>query len=117
MLRKIVMTSVCFLFIAMVSAPTAPASAEKNNCENKEISVSNQVAANLWYKQDGSTCSPLKKYRIVAVEPGEYFQVFSDMTCETNYCKDAISYKDIRTYDSNGDCRVRILSGCIISDM
>ncbi len=114
---NLLLKMVFFLLIASVFTTTAPAFAEENNCKNKEMYISNQVAVNLWYKRDGSNCSLLKKHKIFTVEPGDRIEIFSDMTCETNYCDDTMTYESLRSYDSDGDCRVRILTGCLLSDM
>lgn len=110
------MTTVLSLTIAIVFTTTVPAFAEGNNCTNKEISVSNQVAVNLWYKRDGGNCSLLNKHNIFLVFPGEGFQIYSDSTCKTKYCSGLI-HEDFKSFDRDGDCRVRILTGCILSDM
>ena len=114
---KLLLKMVFSLLIAVVSTKASPAAAEENTYKNQGMSVSNQVAVNLWYKRDGSNCSLLKKHKIFTVEPGDRIEIFSDMTCETNYCNDTMTYENIRSYDSDRDCRVRILTGCLLSDM
>jgi len=114
---KLLLTTVFFFLLVMVSAKDAPASAEGDNCENKKMYISNQVTVNLWYKRDGGNCSLLNKHNIVMVFPGEDFQIYSDSDCKTKYCSDSLKQKDLKSTDRDGDCRVRILNGCILSDM
>ena len=89
----------------------------KDPCREAGIIVKNLTTRDLWYKSKTGPCSLWVKNHIFAIKPGDNIGIFSDMTCETNYCSDNPAYKGYKTIDSNGDCRVRILPGCKLSDM
>jgi hypothetical protein len=114
MFRKILLTTVFFLLV-MVSAKAASAAAEEDNCRNKVMYVSNQVAVNLWVKRDRGDCFLLKKHKIFKVFPRKTLHIYSDSTCRTEYCT-SLRHEDFKSFDQNGDCRVRILTGCTLSD-
>jgi hypothetical protein len=113
---KLLLTTVFFFLLVMVSTQVAPASAEEGNCKENKMYVSNQVTVNLWYKRDGDDCSLLNKHNIFMISPGEVIQIYSDSTCKTEYCS-SLKHDDFRSFDRDGDCRVRILTGCLLSDM
>ena len=113
---KILLTAVFFLLLVIVSSKAALSTEEEDNCRNKAMYVSNQVAVNLWFKRDGGACSLLKKHKIFKVFPGEDFHIYSDSNCKTEYCT-SLRHEDFKSFDRDGDCRVRILIGCVVSDM
>lgn len=79
--------------------------------------VKKLTTRDLWYKHKDGACYIWVKDHILVIKPGDTIGIFSDLTCETNYCKDKPAYKDYKATDRNGDCRVRILPDCRLSDM
>jgi hypothetical protein len=106
-----------FLVFLLVSFCTEPFLAMAENvCAEQGILVKNMATVHLWYKRNKGECSIYQKNKIITVKPEESIQVFSDLVCQTSYCGN-ISYEDLKSSDGNGDCRVRIVSGCALSDM
>ena len=92
---------ILFFFLAFVGIRVTTASAEGNNCFDKEIYVSNQVAVSLWYKRDGGQCSLLNKHNVLIVHPGEVFQIYSDSNCKSDYCSSFI-HEGLISSDQDG---------------
>lgn len=105
------------IFLALAGVGVTTASPLEKTCENDKMYISNQVTVNLWYKRDGGQCSLLNKHNIFMVFPGESLQIYSNSDCTTKYCSDSLTQKDVKSADLDGDCRVRILNDCAISDM
>jgi len=106
-----------FLVFLLISFCTEPFLAMAENvCAEQGILVKNMSTVHLWYKRNKGDCFIYQKDKIIAVKQGESIEVFSDLICQTSYCGN-ISYEDLKSSDGNGDCRVRIVSGCALSDM
>lgn len=90
--------------------------ADEDPCKDQGITVKNLSWTEMWYKRKDSTCSILKRNYFFVIKPGEEIRLFSDMACEKPYCP-ACTYTDYKTFDTDGNCRVRILPGSTLSDM
>jgi hypothetical protein len=108
---------ICALFLITLSAAPSFAAAKDDPCKEEGIIVKNLSTRDLWYRKDGGPCFYWDKNKTFVIRPGEKIEIFSDLVCRTNYCKDNPSYKDYRNVDSNGNCAVAIHPGCKISDM
>jgi hypothetical protein len=51
------------------------------------------------------------------IHPKDTIGVYSDLTCQTLYCKEDVPYYTYKSADADNNCRVRILPECNISDM
>ncbi len=90
---------------------------EKDPCKEQGILVRNATMLDLWYTKDGGQCTILIHEHLVRVKPGDSLKIFSGMDCKSLYCTKNPAYRDYKSVDVNGDCRVRILPGCKLSDM
>ena len=91
--------------------------AEEAGCAANGITVRNATMLDLWYRQDGGACTIWIHEHLVTVGPEERFEIFSDTDCQTRYCEANPTYKDYRSFDTDGNCRVKILPSCSLSDM
>jgi len=90
--------------------------ADADPCKDMGITVKNLSFKEIWYQRKDGSCTTLKRNYFFSIKPEEQIRLFSDMVCETLYCP-AWKYSDYQSYDTNGDCRVRILPGGTLSDM
>ncbi len=109
-----------FLFALFVTtAAFAPSfvAADEDTCRETGIIVRNATMLNLWYKKDGGQCTIWIHEHLVTIKPEDSAEIFSGMDCTALYCKDNPTYKEYRSVDTNGNCRVKILPACSLSDM
>lgn len=106
-------TLLCIIFLSV----TLSYAAQKDACKEEGIIVKNLTTRELWRKTDGGACFIWQKDHTFVIKPGDKIGIFSDLTCETYYCKENPTYKSYKTVDKNGNCAVRVLSGCRLSDM
>lgn len=105
--------SVIFVF----STASLGVTAEVDPCKKEGLVVKNLSMTNLWYKIDNGDCIIWKRNYTFVIKPENTIKIFSDLVCETLYCAENPTYADYKSSDTDGDCRVRILPGCNISDM
>jgi hypothetical protein len=103
--------------IFILSAAPLFAVTEEDPCELQGIMVRNTTMLDLWYKKKGGECSIWIHEHLFTINTGDSIEIFSDLNCQTLYCKNNPAYKDYKSVDTNGNCRVRILPDCNISDM
>jgi len=103
-----------FLFLFFIMTPGF--AADEDTCKDQGITVRNLSFKEIWYKRQGSSCTILKRNYSFTIKLEEEIRLFSDMVCETPYCP-ACTYPDFKSYDADGNCRVKILPENILSDM
>ncbi len=112
---------VAALFVCSVLITIAPAclsfAEEKDPCKEQGILVRNATMLDLWYTKNGGQCTIWIHEHLVHAKPGDSLKIFSGMDCKSLYCTKNPAYRDYKSVDVNGDCRVRILPGCKLSDM
>jgi hypothetical protein len=108
-----------FLLLIILAFFLVPLSAAtvKDQCREEGIIIKNLTMIDLWYKKNSGECSIWIHNHILRIKPEDRIDVFSDMACTTLYCKKNPAYKDYKSLDANGDCRVRILPRCTLADM
>ena len=89
---------------------------EEDPCKDEGIIIKNLSFKEIWYKPEGGSCIVLKRHSTFAVKPAEAIMLFSDIVCKTPYCP-ARTYADYKSYDLDGNCKVRILPHHTLSDM
>ena len=104
------------LIIIFISIPLSAAT-EKDQCEEEGIMVRNATMLDLWYKKNGEECFIWIHEHLFAIKTEDSINIFSDLNCQTLYCADNPNYKDYKSVDANGNCRIKILPDCILSDM
>ena len=107
---------IAFLTIALLAAPSFAAT-KKDICAAEGMIVKNMTMLDLWYERNSGECTIWVHDHILMIKPEDAIDIFSDLTCETFYCEDNPAYKDYKSVDQNGDCRVKILPDCTLSDM
>ena len=89
----------------------------KDTCGKKGIMIRNLTMLDLWYKKNNGACTIWTHNHLFTIKPKDKIEIFSDLVCETLYCTDNPTYKDYKSLDIDGNCRVRILPDCNLSDM
>jgi hypothetical protein len=108
---------VAFLIFALFAAPLPLSAGAKDLCGQAGIIVKNMTMIDLWYKKNGGNCTILIHEHIFRIKPKDDIEIFSDLACKKNYCNNTPTYRDYKSLDANGDCSVRILPSCNLSDM
>ena len=109
--------TVLFIFLLFVIF-TGPLYADTEDpCAGEGIIVKNMTTIALWRKENGGVCRLWSDYVVFRIKPEDNIEIFSDFYCQNFYCKDNPTYPVYKSLDTNGDCRVRILPGCRLSDM
>jgi hypothetical protein len=88
----------------------------RDNCAEEGIAVENLTMLDLWYKKNDGDCFIWVHGHVFFIMPGDNIKIFSDLTCKTPYCKKNPTYKVYKSVDTDGNCSVRILPDCDISD-
>ena len=110
----------CFgLFIAVICFFNAVHSfaAGQDRCSGEGIVVKNMTMLDLWYRKNSADCTILKKNYMFRIGKGDTVEIFSDLTCSRLYCEENPGYEKYKSLDADGNCRVRILPLCNLSDM
>jgi hypothetical protein len=115
-MKKILFIPLTALFLFLFSTMSPGFAADEDSCKDQGITVKNLSFKEIWYMRKGSSCTILKRNYSFTIKPEEEIRLFTDMVCETPYCP-ACTYADYKSYDANGDCRVRILPENTLSDM
>ena len=102
---------ICLLYAVPLSAIA------KDRCGKDGIIVKNMTMLDLWYKKNSGSCTIWRKNHIFRTGPGDAVEIFSDLACSRFYCEDNPTYEKYKSLDVNGDCAVRILPICNLSDM
>lgn len=91
---------------------------EKDPCKKEGVVVTNlTLHDDLWYKKNDGDCMIWRRAHLFVIKPKDTIRIFSDLTCETPYCTKMPAYDDYKKADTDGNCRVRILPACDISDI
>lgn len=90
--------------------------ADEANCVKEGILVRNLSLNDLWFKKDDGPCTILKRNKNFVIKPEDEVIIFSNMNCQAQYC-DTSTFDGYKSFDINGNCRVKILPGCHITDM
>jgi len=107
---------ITFFILAFFAMPLFAAIGE-DPCGEEGLIVKNLTLVNLWYKKNSGNCTIWQRDHIFVIKAEDTIEIFSDLICETPYCGDSLSYIDYKSFDTNGNCRVKIFSGCNLSDM
>lgn len=103
---------IVFFFIVPIFAT------QEDSCKQEGIVVKNlTLFDDLWYRKNNGDCIVWRRDHIIAIKPEDTIEIFSDLVCKTPYCAGPPTYADYKSLDTDGDCRVRILPDCNISDM
>jgi hypothetical protein len=104
------------LILILLASPVL-AETEEDLCREAGIIVRNATMLDLWYKKNGGQCSIWIHEHLFTIKPEDSINIFSDLNCQTAYCTNNPIYKDYKAVDVTGDCRVKILPNCTLSDM
>jgi hypothetical protein len=116
MSKKMVFITLPVFLLWCFSAVSICIAAEGDPCADQGITVRNLSLDKKWYKSQGDQCIPLKRNYSFTIHPKENIGVFLDMVCETRFCP-SFTYTDYKSSDEDGNCRVKILPGCVLADM
>jgi hypothetical protein len=104
------------LILILLVAPLLAAT-EEDLCREEGIIVRNATMLDLWYRKNGGQCSIWIHEHLFTIKPGDSVNIFSDLNCQSLYCANNPTYKVYKSVDVTGDCRVKILPNCTLSDM
>ena len=107
--------ALAFLLFSLFAAPL-PAE-EEDLCSKTGIIVRNMTMNDLWYKKDGGDCMIWIHEHIFRIKPKDNIEIFSDLACTKKYCHSNLTYGAYKSLDANGDCGIKILPYCNLSDM
>jgi hypothetical protein len=116
MRKNIIYLLLAVFSISLLIVPVSSLS-EEDSCKETGIVVKNLTLKNLWYKKGDDACFLWRQNYMFTIHPGETIGVYSDLTCKKLYCGVEHTFYDYKAIDSDNNCRVRILSGCNLSDM
>jgi hypothetical protein len=86
------------------------ASADEDSCRETGIYIGNQTTLDLWYTRNGGPCTIWRHGHLLTMKPEDTLIIYSDIACKKEY--------DVyKSFDTNQNCRVRILPDCALSDM
>ncbi len=93
------------------------AESKEDICAKTGIIVKNMTMLDLWYKRNGGECTIWIHNHLLEIGPEDTIEIFSDLICKTYYCSVNPTYKIYKSIDKDGNCRVRILPDCNLSDI
>jgi hypothetical protein len=113
---KNIISKVLTAFLIFFAVPTVAAQ-EEDPCTREGIVVRNATMLDLWYKRNGGDCLIWIHEHLFTINSEDSIDIYSNMNCQTLYCANNPNYKDYKSFDADGDCRVKILPDCNVSDM
>jgi hypothetical protein len=116
MIRRIIFVAFPLFILWFFSMLSLCIAADGDSCIEQGITVKNLSLDDQWYRVKDGACTKWKRNYSFAIKPEDTIGVFSDMICQTPFCPD-FNYSDYKSSDADGNCRVRILPGCTLSDM
>jgi hypothetical protein len=116
MYRNLYLGLLTFFIVALFTVPSSGLT-DEDPCRENGLVVKNMTMIDLWYKKEGGNCFIWKRDKLFMIKPEDTIYIFSDSICKTQYCKDNPTYDDYKSFDTDGNCRVKILSNCTLSDM
>jgi hypothetical protein len=116
MYRKLYLGVFTIFIVALFTVPLL-AQTDEDPCREEGLVVRNMTMLDLWYKKKDSDCFIWKRDKLFVIKPKDTIYIFSDSICKTQYCKDNPTYNIYKSFDTDGNCRVKILSNCTLSDM
>ena len=105
-----------FLILIFFLAPLCAAQ-EEDTCKREGIVVRNATMLDLWFTRNDGECLIWIHEHLFTIKSKDSIDIYSDMNCKTLYCVDTPTYKDYKSVDINGNCRIKILPDCTLSDM
>jgi hypothetical protein len=105
--------------LAVVALTLIPllALADEDPCREMGIYIGNQTMLNVWYTRNGGPCTIWVEAHILITKSEDTLIIYRDMTCKTEYCSKNPTYDVYKSFDTNQNCRVRILPYCTLADM
>jgi hypothetical protein len=103
------------LIIALYMTPVSVDAADF--CAEQGIIVRNSTMLDLWYRRNGGACTIWIHEHIFVIQPTDKIEIFSDSICEKPYCGENPNYSVYRSFDADGNCGIKMLPNCNISDM
>jgi len=91
--------------------------ADEESCHEMIIAVGNQTTRDVWYTRNNGPCTLWARAHLLMIKPDDTLILYRDMTCSTEYCPTNLTYDVLKSFDTNQNCRVRILPNCTLSDM
>jgi hypothetical protein len=107
----------CFIGFILILFCSSHVFAEEDKCGEIGITVKNMTMLDLWYKKDGGDCTIWVHDHVITIKPDNTFEIFSDLECKEFYCEENPTYDVYKTVDEDGNCMVRILPDCNLSDI
>jgi hypothetical protein len=108
---------VVFIIILCLFCAAPLSAIAEDRCSDESIIVKNLTTINLWYKKNSGNCTIWRNNHIFRIGPKDSVEIFSDLACSKLYCEDNPTYEKYKSLDVNGNCGVRILPICNLSDM
>jgi hypothetical protein len=103
--------------IIILMAASLLAATEEDQCREEGIMVRNATMLDLWQKKNGGECFFWAHEHLFTIKAEDSIDIFSDMNCQAFYCANNPKYKDYKAVDATGNCRVKVLPNCTLSDM
>jgi hypothetical protein len=105
-----------FVIIALTLFPLL-ASADEDPCRETGIYILNQTQLGSWFTRNGGPCTIWRRNYLLTMKPEDTLIIYGDVDCKTEYFSENPTYNVYKSFDTNQDCRVRILLDRTLSDL
>ena len=92
-------------------------SADEDACRKTGIYILNQSQVNSYFTRNDGPCTYWRHHYLLTIKPEDTLIIYEDVDCKTEYFSKNPTYDDYKSFDINGDCRVRILLDGTLSDL
>jgi hypothetical protein len=94
------------------------ASAQEDRCASTGIYIGNFTNLDIWYKLNDGPCHGWVHNSIrLNLKPGDALSLYSDLSCQTRYCPENLTYQSCLAFDTDRDCTVLVMPDCKIGDL
>ena len=93
-------------------------SAQEDPCKSTGMFVNNSTDLDIWYKLNEGACHGWVHDSIrLNIKPGDRLNLYRDLTCQTPYCPETLTYQRFTARDANRDCTVLVMPDCDVGDL
>ncbi len=92
-------------------------SAQEDPCKPTGLFINNSTDLDIWYKLNEGACHGWVHDSIrLNIKAGDKLNLYRDLTCQTPYCPETLTYQRLTARDANRDCTVLVIPDCDVGD-
>ncbi len=116
--KKLYQGLVAVLTLSALALTPPQVSAQEDPCKSTGMFVNNSTDLDIWYRLNEGACHGWVHDSIrLNIKPGDGLHLYRDLTCQTSYCPETLTYQRLAARDANRDCTVLVMPDCDVGDL